>query len=126
MGVPPFPQRHITQAKIRREIDHPHAGLQQSRCSIQRNPVGCSEENDITLPQPGILRRLERELEMSAQIREQGVDTYACLGSRSDALHLRLGMQSQQPKQLDSRIPGPTDDSNANLVCQLVHPNNES
>ena len=81
-------QRDVTQAKVRREIDHPHARLQQSRRGIERNTVGRSEEHDITLLQTGILGRLERKLEMPTQIREQGVDTYARFGSRGDALHL--------------------------------------
>ena len=121
-SIPLLPDGNILDAKIRRQIDDAHAGVEQGASLGHRNAIRRGEENQVTPTQRVDIRLGEEQIGMPPQVWIQIRDRAPSLGAGGDHTQRDTRVPDQQAQQFDPGIPGASDDSNLNHSTRLADP----
>ena len=119
-AVPFFPFGDVLDAEIRRKVDDPHAGFDQTHGFLHGDAVGGGEEHHVAAGEVCFVRRSECQINPAAQARIHGIDAQPGFLARSDGRELDIRMTAQKTQQFHTGVAGAADDTHLDHAFILV------
>ena len=117
--IPLLKRRHISNPKIRRQVDDFDIVLEQLGRLRHRHAVRCGKKHHIAGIEQTIFWVRKAHVHHAAQIRKHLRHRHTRFGARSNRNQFYIRMQAEDAQQFHARVACTADNADFNFLCHL-------